>query len=122
MSHPIQPRQAAPHALVRLALIAVMSAILAVMVLASADRASAQSVTAMPYGLSRADLADRLQRKYEEQPVAGGITSNGQLLEIFASSDARSWTIIATRPDGKSTVVADGEDWSFLNKLIGQRI
>ncbi len=111
-----------PDATVRLALTAVMSLVLAVMVLLSSHQAMAQSAVEQPYGLSRDEIVAELDARYEEAPVAGGITANGTILEVFASPDGRSWTIIVTRPDGMSSVIAEGEGWSFVETLKGLRV
>jgi hypothetical protein len=46
-----------------------------------------------------------------------GLVSNGAVLEVL-TSDKGSWTIIVTRPDGTSCVVAAGEAWENLPKLV----
>lgn len=110
-------------ATVRLLLTAVMGLILAAMVLLSSGQpAAAQSAGQQSFALSRADIVARLDQRYQEAPVAGGIAANGHILEVFAAPDGVSWTIIVTRPDGMSRVVAQGEGWSFIAVLTGQRI
>jgi hypothetical protein len=42
------------------------------------------------------------------------VQANGHLVEVFASNDGTSWTIVVTRPDGWSCIVAVGEDWEML--------
>ena len=69
---------------------------------------------------SHADLAAMLNRKYAEAPNAVGVQANGHLVEVFASSDGASWTIVVTRPDGVSCIVAVGEDWEMLPNLVTQ--
>ena len=69
---------------------------------------------------SHADLAAMLNRKYSEAPNAVGVQANGHLVEVFASSDGTSWTIVVTRPDGVSCIVAVGEDWEALPNPITQ--
>jgi hypothetical protein len=39
-----------------------------------------------------------------------GLANNGTMLEIATSGEG-SWTILVTRPDGVSCVVATGEAW-----------
>ncbi len=57
-----------------------------------------------------------LSSGYSEAPVAMGLVSNGSILEVLASKDG-TWTVIVTRPDGMSCVVAAGEAWEDLPKL-----
>lgn len=89
--------------------------------LAPADAMSQSPGT--PRELStRTEIADYLDRTYDEAPVAGGIASNGSVLEVFASPDGASWTIIVTAPDGSSRVMAAGETWLELLERKGERI
>jgi hypothetical protein len=69
---------------------------------------------------SHADLAAMLNQKYSEAPSAVGVQANGHLVEVFASSDGASWTIVVTRPDGWSCIVAVGENWEMLPNLVTQ--
>lgn len=59
----------------------------------------------------RADVLQELSNRYKEVPVALGLASNGDLLEVFSSNGGATWTIIVTSPDGTSCLVAAGEDW-----------
>lgn len=63
---------------------------------------------------SHADLTEMLHQKYAERPSALGVQANGHLVEIFVSNDGASWTIVVTRPDGWSCIVAVGEHWESL--------
>jgi hypothetical protein len=63
---------------------------------------------------SHADLAKMLGEKFAEQPSALGVQANGHLVEVFVSNEGTSWTIVVTRPDGWSCIVAVGEHWESL--------
>ena len=52
-----------------------------------------------------------LARKYQEAPVAAGVTNGGGLVEVLTTSNGATWTIIVTFPDGVSCLVAAGEGW-----------
>jgi hypothetical protein len=69
---------------------------------------------------SHADLAEMLNQKYTERPNAQGVQANGHLVEVFAANDGTSWTIVVTRPDGWSCIVAVGENWETLPNPITQ--
>ncbi len=62
---------------------------------------------------AEAQLATRLDQRFDEKLTGVGITSDGLLLEVFASNDG-SWTILVTRPDGHSCIVSHGTDWQGL--------
>ena len=63
---------------------------------------------------SHADLTAMLNQKFAEEPSALGVQANGHLVEVFVSNDGASWTIVVTRPDGWSCIVAVGEHWEAL--------
>lgn len=51
----------------------------------------------------------RLASKYEEAPVAIGVASDGRLMEVLASADGATWTLIATTPAGWSCALLASE-------------
>ncbi len=61
----------------------------------------------------RPKLLGYLSDKFSEQPVMLGLTSDGNVLEVAASSNG-SWTIVVTLPTGVSCAVAAGEKWAKL--------
>jgi hypothetical protein len=67
---------------------------------------------------SHADLTKILNQKFAEQPSALGVQANGHLVEVFVSNQGTSWTIVVTRPDGWSCIVAVGEHWESLPHLV----
>ena len=83
----------------------------AVIVTALSLPATAQTVCG-----ERAKFLKHLSSGYSEAPVAMGLVSNGSILEVLASKKG-SWTIIVTRPDGTSCVVAAGEAWEDMPML-----
>jgi hypothetical protein len=72
---------------------------------------SADSALAMPYCGSRDSVVENLAEKFMEHHVASGFQSEAGLLEIWASSEVGTWTILMTHPDGKTCVVASGTHW-----------
>ena len=63
--------------------------------------------------MRRDDLANTLHDKYGEVPVGHGLTTNGRLLEIFASLNG-SWTLVLTWPSNVSCIYRVGQDWSEI--------
>ena len=57
------------------------------------------------------DVIKALGDKYHEKQSATALTSAGTLLEVLTASDGSTWTIIVSRPDGLSCVVAAGQNW-----------
>ncbi len=60
----------------------------------------------------RTDLARLLSQQHSETPVALGLASNGNLMEVFASNLGETWTLVMSMPNGLSCVVAAGEGWT----------
>lgn len=56
-------------------------------------------------------LIEKLRAKHGETPVAAGVTSAGNLIEILAAPDGTTWTAIITSPAGMSCPTASGTDW-----------
>ncbi len=61
----------------------------------------------------RTKFVTELGRKFLEAPVAYGLTSTGQVIEVLASGTG-SWTLIVTSTDGTSCALAAGESWAKL--------
>ena len=61
----------------------------------------------------RAKFVTELAKKYLEAPIAFGLTSTGQVIEVLASGTG-SWTMIITSTDGTSCALAAGESWAKL--------
>lgn len=74
-----------------------------------------QPVAAQPgVCAERAKIVDRLQTKYGETRQGVGVAQGMRVMEIWASEDSGSWTIVMTLPDGSSCLIAAGEDWEPL--------
>ena len=76
---------------------------------ATFDPAAAQTMCT-----TRSKVAERLAGDYAEEPVAAGLASSGAVIEVFTNGDGSTWTIVLTRPEGTSRLVATGEAWMTL--------
>jgi len=56
-------------------------------------------------------VVERLAERYGETLQSMGMHSNNGLLEIYASEETGTWTILVTSPDGTSCLVAAGQMW-----------
>ena len=61
----------------------------------------------------RGDVIKQLSAQYNENPVAMGLVQDGSVLEVLVAKSG-TWTILVTRPDGVSCVVAAGEAWDNI--------
>ena len=67
----------------------------------------------------RSAFVENLKEKYDEQPLAFGLTNDGRVIEIFAMSDGKTWTMLITDARGISCVVTSGENWqNAVPKLL----
>lgn len=67
---------------------------------------------ARQYCSPTSDLTNYLLARYAESPVSQGLSAKGTLMEVFATKDGSSWTLVETLPTGVSCVRASGELWS----------
>ncbi len=67
----------------------------------------------------RAAILDTLSHDYRESPSAMGMSNTGNVIEVFTARSGKTWTILVTRPDGSSCVVAAGEQWT---PVLGQQL
>lgn len=59
----------------------------------------------------RDTVVERLSGSYGEGLAAGGLRSAEQVLEVWASPETGTWTVLVTRADGVSCVMASGTNW-----------
>lgn len=67
---------------------------------------------------ARERIIEQLASRYHETRRAIGIASNNSVLEVFASEDSGSFTILVTLPDGRSCLVASGENFEALSEPL----
>ncbi len=71
---------------------------------------SASTTMAEPRCGDRARVIGRLTGPYKETRRAIGLSEGGYaIVELFASSQTGSWSIIATLPSGRSCLIASGD-------------
>lgn len=56
----------------------------------------------------RGDVVASLEKGYAERQVSMGLANNGTMIEIYASSNG-TFSVLLTRPDGVSCLLAAGE-------------
>lgn len=72
--------------------------------------ASAQSFLQDATCGQRDDVTQKLERKFGELQRGTGVISANQILELWQSNDG-SWTILMTRADGVTCIMAAGDFW-----------
>jgi len=58
----------------------------------------------------RSALLGQLQEKFKESAQGVGMTGNGAVMELM-TSEAGSWSLVVTMPNGKSCLIATGDGW-----------
>lgn len=61
-------------------------------------------------------IVDRLKMKYHESHRASGLGTDTKMVEIWASPESGSWTILITQADGQSCIAAAGQNWLELDE------
>lgn len=56
-------------------------------------------------------VADRLTDGYSEQLIAGGLQNSRRVVEVWASPETGTFTIVMTTAEGLSCVVASGTNF-----------
>ncbi len=59
----------------------------------------------------RGDLVNNLSTRYGEEFAGGGLQSEQQIVEVWFSEEKGTWTVLMTRADGKSCIMASGTNW-----------
>jgi hypothetical protein len=82
-----------------------------------AQSANAQSASCG----DRTKVVKSLSQKYGETRQGIGLGRNNGVMEIYASSETGTWTILVTKPNGQACLVAAGESFESLSDpLVGQ--
>lgn len=88
------------------------AAILAVSLMPAA--ADAQNRNCGP----RTKVVETLAEKYKESRRSIGLATKGRVMEIFASEETGSWTIVVTMPNGMTCLVASGQAFEAVDEAL----
>jgi hypothetical protein len=67
-----------------------------------------------PVCLPREDVVSHLSQNYGEEVRGRGMMDTGQMMEVFIS-EAGTWTITTTTPDGVTCLRAAGAYWEAVS-------
>lgn len=76
------------------------------------------SPSPMPQCGDRDQIVEKLRSKYREDRVAAGVTVLGGLVEVFATDDGDTWTILVSRPGAVTCVVSVGRGWKTIKQVV----
>ena len=80
---------------------------------------STQSHAQMVCG-ERDNIIAQLAKKYGETQQSVGFQRGRGVVEVFASVDTGSWTILVTDPRGTSCLMAAGEAFELVEQVKGE--
>ena len=66
--------------------------------------------------LPRDVLVNNLRAVFQERQAVLGLASNGSLIEIFATEDGRTWTLVLTSPNKLSCVMLVGKTLMIIRQ------
>ena len=66
---------------------------------------------AQPFCAERDRVVSRLETGYGETFAGGGMQSGTRIFEVWTSEENGTWTILLTRADGSSGIMASGTHW-----------
>jgi hypothetical protein len=62
-------------------------------------------------------LLRQFSDQFKEAPVGMGLSENGAVVELLTSANG-SWTLIATKPNGRTCLLGSGEGWQSLTRNL----
>jgi len=65
----------------------------------------------------RAEVVALLEQTYREARQGAGLARENMVVELYASAETGTWTILVTLPNGVSCLVASGTDWEGVREL-----
>jgi hypothetical protein len=60
---------------------------------------------------TRAAMLSILQRNHSERPTHIGVTDDGEVVEVIATENGSTWSIVLSTPQGCSKMIFDGFGW-----------
>jgi predicted methyltransferase len=93
---------------------------IAMTALVTAAAAAATTASAQSCG-DREEVVARLGNLHAERLVAAGLQDEQHVVEVWASQDGTTWTILLSRADGLTCIVGAGNAWTSYpeNQLAG---
>ena len=59
-------------------------------------------------------IATLLAKKYHEAPIGRSVNRSGSMIELFASEDRSTWTIVVTNSTKRACAVNSGDNWQEI--------
>jgi hypothetical protein len=65
----------------------------------------------------REEIITVLREKYAESHRASGLETASKMIEVWASEQTGTWTILVTQANGQTCVAASGQSWLEFEAL-----
>lgn len=78
---------------------------------ASLAEPSATGTTEAPMCGTYDELRGFLRERFDERPTSVGLADDGTVMQVFASEDAGTWTMVSVDRQGHACVLATGQAW-----------
>jgi len=69
------------------------------------------AISAQTNCAERTTVVEKLEASYGEVFAGGGLQNANHVFEVWFSEDKGTWTILMTRADGVSCIMASGTNW-----------
>jgi hypothetical protein len=69
------------------------------------------AISAQTNCAERTSVVEKLAASYGEVFAGGGLQNANHVFEVWFSEDKGTWTILMTRADGVSCIMASGTNW-----------
>lgn len=80
---------------------------------------AANQAQALPRNCAAHDaVVERLAARYGESRQSIGLSSDNSVVEVFASTETGTWTIVVTRPGGPTCLVAAGQAFQRISETL----
>lgn len=79
----------------------------------------ASPLTAQPMCAERAAIIDMLGTRYGETLRSVGLVGGNRIVEVLASDETGSWTILVTNAEGLACLIASGQHYQVVSAAPG---
>ncbi|MAM62081.1 hypothetical protein [Maritimibacter sp. UBA3975] len=91
-----------------------LTSLTAAALLALPQAAAAQSNTCA----ARDRVVEHLSDRFGEARQSIGLATGNRVVEMFASPETGTWTLVMTTPDGRSCIIGAGQAWERLDEEV----
>ena len=95
-----------------------MRAILQVAMIAAVAVAFSGPASASPGCDLRDTVLAKFATRHSEAPIVQALAFGGGMIEVLATADGSTWTMVMSFPNGQTCILGAGTDWQPLTPVI----